>query len=61
VRGSRERLQAIVDDQLTPVGRLQVNTGLALMDALDEHIDRLRRSLLSAATSGAPVAGELPT
>jgi transposase len=49
VRGSRERLQSIVDDQLSPVGRLQVNTALALMDTLDEHIDRLRRSLLAAA------------
>jgi transposase len=44
-----ERLQTIVDDQLTAVGRLQVNTALALMDTLDEHIDRLRRSLLAAA------------
>jgi transposase len=49
VRGSRERLRAIVDDQLSAVGRLQVNTALALMDTLDEHIDRLRRSLLAAA------------
>ena len=48
VRGSRERLQAMVDEQLSAVGRLQVNTALALMDTLDEHIDRLRRSLLAA-------------
>jgi len=49
VRGDRERLQSMVDDQLSPVGRLQVNTAVALMDTLGEHIDRLRRSLLAAA------------
>ncbi len=40
---------AIVDEQLSIVGRLQVNTALAIMDVLAEHLDRLRRRLLSTA------------
>jgi transposase len=49
VRGSRERLQSIVEDQLSAVGRLQVNTALAIMDTLAVHLDRLRRSLVAEA------------
>ncbi len=49
VRGDRARLQAIVDEQLSIVGRLQVNTTLAIMDVLADHLDRLRRRLLSTA------------
>lgn len=49
VRGSRERLARIVEDQLSPVGRLQVNTALAVMDALDEHLVRLRRRIVATA------------
>jgi transposase len=49
VRGSRERLKSIVEDQLSPVGRLQVNTALSIMDVLAEHLDRLRRRLVSTA------------
>jgi transposase len=41
VRGSRERLAHIIADQLSPIGRLQVNTALAVMDALDEHLLRV--------------------
>jgi transposase len=47
-RGSRARLASIVDEQLSAVGRLQVNTALSIMDTLAEHLDRLRRSLLAA-------------
>jgi hypothetical protein len=36
VRGDRARLKAIVDEQLTVSGRLQVNTALAMMDVLAE-------------------------
>jgi transposase len=49
IRGDRARLQAIVDEQLSIVGRLQVNTALAMMDALADHLERLRRRLLSTA------------
>jgi transposase len=49
VRGDRARLHAIVDEQLSIVGRLQVNTALAIMDVLAGHLDRLRRRLLSTA------------
>lgn len=49
VRGCRKRLQSIVEDRLSAVGRLQVNTALAIMDTLADHVDRLRRSLLAAA------------
>jgi len=49
IRGSRERLDRIVEDQLSPVGRLQVNTALAVMDTLAEHLDRLRRRLVATA------------
>jgi transposase len=49
VRGSGERLKGIIEDQLSPVGRLQVNTALAVMDALAEHLDRLRRRLVATA------------
>jgi transposase len=49
IRVPRERLQRIVDDQLSPVGRLQVNTALAIMDTLDEHLGRLRRRLVATA------------
>jgi transposase len=48
IRGSRARLESIVDEQLSAVGRLQVNTALSIMDTLAEHLDRLRRSLLAA-------------
>ena len=49
VRGDRERLHRIVEEQLSVVGRLQVNTALAMMDALAEHLERLRQRLLSTA------------
>jgi transposase len=49
IRGSRERLRSIVDDQLSVAGRLQVNTALSIMDTLAEHLDRLRRGLLASA------------
>jgi transposase len=47
VRGDRARLQTIIDEQLSIVGRLQVNTALAMMDTVADHLDRLRRRLLS--------------
>jgi transposase len=46
-RGSRERLEGIVAEQLSLVGRLQVNTALSIMDILAEHLERLRRRLLA--------------
>jgi transposase len=49
IRGDRQLLATIVEDQLSPVGRLQVNTALAVMDAVDEHVDRPRRRLLGTA------------
>lgn len=49
IRGDRARLRAIVDDQLSISGRLRVNTALAVMDVLADHLDRLRRRLLSSA------------
>jgi transposase len=49
IRVPRERLERIVADQLSPVGRLQVNTALAIMDTLDEHLGRLRRRLVATA------------
>jgi hypothetical protein len=41
VRGDRARLKKIVDEQLSVSGRLQVNTALAVMDTLADHLDRL--------------------
>jgi len=49
IRGSRARLDGIVDEQLSLVGRLQVNTALSIMDTLAEHLERLRRQLLGTA------------
>ena len=49
VRGSRTRLAQIVAEQLSPMGRLQVNTALSVMQALDEHLDRLRRRIVATA------------
>jgi transposase len=49
IHGDRQVLLNIVDEQLSPVGRLQVNTALDVMDTLDEHIDRLRKRLLATA------------
>jgi transposase len=49
IRGDRAWLQAIVDEQMSVCGRLKVNTALAVMDVLAEHIDGLRRRLLSTA------------
>jgi transposase len=49
VRGDRVRLRAIVNEQLSISGRLQVNTALAIMDVLADHLERLRRRLLSTA------------
>jgi transposase len=49
IRGSRERLQSIVAEQLSMAGRLQVNTALAVMDTLADHLDRLRRRLVATA------------
>lgn len=34
---------------MSPVGRLQANTALAVMDVLAEHLDRLRQRLLATA------------
>jgi hypothetical protein len=47
--GSRERLRPVIEDQLSEMGRLQVNTALAVMDTLAEHLDRLRRRLVATA------------
>jgi transposase len=49
IRGDRQRLNGIVAEQLSPVGRLQVNTALAVMDTLAEHLERLRRRLVATA------------
>jgi transposase len=49
VRGDQARLEKIVDEQLSVAGRLQVHTALAIMEVLDEHLDRLRRRLLATA------------
>ena len=49
VRGSRQRLESIVAEQLSPVGRLQVNTALSMMDTLAEYLDPLRRRLVATA------------
>jgi hypothetical protein len=49
VRGDRARLKAIVDEQLSISGRLQVNTARAIMDVLADHLERLRGRLLSTA------------
>jgi transposase len=52
VRGSRARLESIVEEQLSPAGRPQVNqvnTALSVMDTLAEHPDRLRRRLVATA------------
>jgi transposase len=47
--GEPPQVGAGVDEQLTVSGRLQVNTALAIMDVLADHLDRLRRRLLSTA------------
>jgi transposase len=49
VRGSRQRLRGIVEDQLSVAGRLQVNTALSIMDTLADHLDRLRRRIVATA------------
>jgi transposase len=49
IRGDRARLRAIVDEQLSISSRLQVNTALANMDVLADHLERLRRRLLCTA------------
>jgi transposase len=49
VRGDRQHLNRIVAEQLSVAGRLQVNTALAVMETLDEHLERLRRRLLATA------------
>jgi transposase len=49
VRASRVRLMRIVEEQLSPAGRLQVNTALSVMDALDEHLGRLRQRIVATA------------
>jgi hypothetical protein len=41
VRVDKARLHAIVDEQPSISGRLQVNTALAVMDTLADHLDRL--------------------
>jgi hypothetical protein len=38
-----------VQEQLSPVGRLQVYTALSVMEALDEHLSRLRRRIVATA------------
>jgi transposase len=49
VRGPRARLEHIVQEQLSPAGRLQVNTALSVMEALDEHLSRLRQRIVATA------------
>lgn len=49
VRASRVRLMRIVEEQLSPAGRLQANTALSIMDTLDEHLDRLRQRIAATA------------
>jgi transposase len=50
IRGqARPRLERICEMQLSPVGRLQVMTALAIMDTLAEHLDQLRRRLVQTA------------
>jgi transposase len=49
IRGDRQRLAGIVAEQLSPVGRLQVNTALAVTDTLADHLERLRRRLVATA------------
>jgi transposase len=50
IRGqARPRLERIAETQLSPVGRLQVTTALAVMDTLAEHLDQLRRRLVHTA------------
>jgi transposase len=49
VRGDRQDLNRIVAEQLSVAGRLQVNTALAVMETLAEHLDRLRRRLVATA------------
>jgi transposase len=49
VRGDRQRLISIAEEQLTAAGRLQVNTALSIMDTLAEHLDRVRHGLLGSA------------
>ncbi len=49
VRGCRARLEAIVAEQLSPAGRLQVNTALSMMDTMAEHLEPLRRRLVATA------------
>jgi transposase len=58
VRASRERLTRIVSEQLSPAGRLQVNTALSVMDALDEHLGRLRQRIV--ATARVPCQNAVP-
>jgi transposase len=47
VRGSQARLDQIVAEQLSPAGRLQVNTALSVMDVLDEHLGRLCQRIVA--------------
>jgi transposase len=50
IRGqARPRLERMCEMQLSPVGRLQVMTALAIMDTLAEHLDQLRRRLVQTA------------
>jgi len=49
VRGSRARLDHIVEEELSVAGRLQVNTALSIMDTLAEHLDRLRQRIVATA------------
>jgi transposase len=50
IRGqARPRPERIAEVQLSPVGRLQVMTALAIMDTLAEHLDQVRRRLVHTA------------
>lgn len=49
IRGDRQHLASIVENQLSPVGRLQANAALAIMDVLAKPLDRLRQRLLATA------------
>jgi transposase len=55
-QAAQQRLRA-VREQLSPVGQVQVDTALAMLAAIDEHLNALHRELLHAARrlSGARV------
>jgi transposase len=48
-REGLDRLEQVAEQQLSAAGRLQVQTALAMLAALDEQLDLVRRQLLTAA------------